>query len=128
MSSPDARARLLELLETFKKIPLLERDAKRLPILGRIVGSFVRANVRGATVGAEIRRAYDAGASMEELEAMLGQAAQATAEDMRELEALISSWPQRDPKATPKRRQVVEVRLLPRGGTSSSRPKGATRP
>lgn len=126
MKSPDARARLLELLETFKKIPLLERDAKRLPILGRIVGSFVRAHVRGATLGAELRRAYDAGATVEELEQLIGHAAQVTAEDLTELEQLIASWPQREVK--PKRRQVVEVRLLPRGGTSSSRPKGATRP
>lgn len=117
----DTRARLLELAATFRRMPLLERDAKRLPIVAQMIGSVGRRLFAAGDAGRELRAAYDRGASSEELEAMVRAHLERDADAGRELEALIASWPDRDPPTpAPDRRRVVQVRLLPRSSSSSS--------
>jgi hypothetical protein len=115
MSSPiDTRAKLSALVSTLSKIKLLERDKKRIPIVGQILGSFIRSGQHGARLGEELRRAYDGGASIEDLEKLISAAAGDVAAEGETLEALIASWPARDePSKRPVQR--VDVRLLPRG-------------
>jgi hypothetical protein len=105
----DARRRVAPMmLDLLRQIPVLERDAKRLPIVGRMIGAGMRAAGHVASVRGELERAYLDGASGEELERRLGARRDLAAAELEELRAAIDSWPKRE------RPVRVVARVLPK--------------
>lgn len=110
MTDDERARRAAPFLAALAQIPMMDRDAKRLPLIGRILGAGVRAAGHVASLRADLESAYLGGTPKEELERRIGEVRELAEGEIRELRAALDSWPEREPP----RRRVVAVKLLPR--------------